>query len=106
MSDVKLLVELQSSAEEVCQEFDELFFPVLKEAILADGKIGQDEQYYLLKMLYSDGHLRPIEKQFMRELYNEADEVSPEFEALFQTAMEAPERDWSLGGRQQAFTTK
>lgn len=99
MEDLRFLVELLSDADEVCPEFDSLFFPALKEVILRDGKIGQDEQFYLLKMLYSDGCVRDAEKRFLNELLDEADEVSPEFEELCRTAFAAEPVGWSLGGR-------
>ena len=99
LEDVKFLVGLLSEAGEVCPAFDELFFPALKEAVLEDGRIGQDEQFYLLKMLYSDGHVRPSEKQFLLELREEAQEVTPEFEALCDVALAAHPTNWDVGGR-------
>lgn len=99
LDDVKLLVELLSEADEVSPAFDKLFFPALKEVILADGRIGMDEQFYLLKMIYSDGCIRDNEKEFLLELRNEADEISPEFEALCQEALHADATNWSVGGR-------
>jgi len=99
MNDVKFLVGLLSSAQEVCPAFDELFFPLLKDVLLADGKISMDEQFYLLKMLYSDGHVRDCERDFLFELRDELDEVSPEFEALCDQILTVPARNWSLGGR-------
>lgn len=99
LDDVKFLVGLLSDAREVCPAFDELFFPVLKDVILEDGRIGQDEQFYLLKMLYSNGHIRESEKRFLQQLRREAREAPPEFEALCQEAMTAQATNWSLGGR-------
>lgn len=99
LEDVKFLVELLSEAREVCTAFDDLFFPALKEVLLADGKVGLDEQFYLLKMLYSDGHIRPREMQFLDELRREADETSPEFEALYREACGAHPTMWSVGGK-------
>lgn len=99
LQDVQFLVELLSGADEVCTEFDELFFPVLKEVLLADGRVGLDEQFYLLKMLYSDGEIRESERQFLRELREEALEVSPEFEELCETAFGAASKNWDVGGR-------
>jgi len=93
------LVGLLSEAHEVCPAFDELFFPALKEVILEDGRIGQDEQFYLLKMLYSDGHVRENEKQFLLELRDAAQEVTPEFEALCEEAFAAHPTNWDVGGR-------
>lgn len=98
IADVRFLVELLSEAKEVCPEFDELFFPALKQIILADGRIDQGESYYLLKMLYSDGHIRDSEKQFLLELRQEAQEVPPEFEALCDEALEAHPTNWDVGG--------
>ena len=99
LDDVRILVELLTDATEVCREFDELFFPVLKEVVLADGRIGFDEQFYLLKMLYSDGHVRPSERLFLAELRREATETTPEFDALCETAARADDKNWDLGGR-------
>lgn len=99
INDVKFLVGLLSSAKEICPAFDELFFPVLKNVLLEDGKISMDEQFYLLKMLYSDGHVRDCEREFLLELRAELDEISPEFEALCDQVLTVPARNWSLGGR-------
>jgi len=99
IQDVKLLVELLSEADEVSESFDALFFPALKEVILADGQIGPDEQFYLMKMLYADGHVRPCEKEFLLELRREAKEITPEFEALCDEAIHAQPTGWSVGGR-------
>jgi uncharacterized tellurite resistance protein B-like protein len=99
LDDVKFLVELLSNAREVPPAFDALFFPALKEVLLADGRIGMDEQFYLLKMLYSDGNVRESEKQFLRELRREAQETTPEFDSLCEAAFAAPASNWSVGGK-------
>lgn len=99
LDDVKFLVGLLSDADAVTPAFDELFFPALKEVLLADGRITLDEQFYLLKMLYSDGHIRDSEKQFLQELRREAEEVTPAFEALCEEALSAHATNWGLGGR-------
>lgn len=99
LTDVKFLVELLSEAKSVCPAFDDLFFPALKAVLLEDDVIGPDEQYYLLKMLYSDGHVRDSEKAFLQELLEESAEVSPEFRTLVQTAMTVDAKNWDVGGR-------
>ena len=99
--DIAFLVELLVDAREVCQEFDELFFPVLRSAVLADGKIGMDEQYQLLRMLYADGKVRESEKRFLRELYDSVDEITPEFEELCRTAFDSPASEWGACGHTQ-----
>jgi len=98
LNDVKFLVGLLSSAEEVCPAFDDLFFPVLKDVLLADGKVTMDEHFYLLKMLYADGHVREQERQFLFELRGELDETTPEFDALCDQILTVPAKGWSLGG--------
>lgn len=99
LDDVKCLVQLLSEATEVCAAFDEVFFPALREVILEDGRVGPAEQFYLLKMLYSDGHIRPSEVQFLLELRESVTEVTPELEALCETALQAQETNWDVGGR-------
>jgi hypothetical protein len=99
MDDVKLLVELYCGCDEPSPSFSRLFFAVLEEVFLADDEISPSEQYYLLKMLYSDRVVRAAEREFLQKLRAKLPRHSPEFEALYETAMHAPDRDWSVGGR-------
>src|SRR5438034_11236114 len=66
--DVKLLVELYCDTENRCPAFDDLFFSVLEKVFLADGQITPSEEFYLLKMLYSDREIREPEREFLRRL--------------------------------------
>ena len=99
LEDVKFLIQLLTEANEVCPAFDEFFFATLRKVFLADGKIGQDEQYFLLKMLYADGVLRENEREFLEQLRRDVAKVSPEFDAMCETAALSPSVDWSLGGK-------
>jgi hypothetical protein len=100
LDDVKLLVELYCNAESRCQAFDELFFEVLEKVLLADGQISPSEEFYLLKMLYSDREIREPEREFLRKLRKQSKSKSASFEALFDTAMDSPAKNWCVGGRQ------
>jgi len=106
LEDMKFLVNLLSEAKEVCADFDALFFPALKKIVLADGQIRPDEQFFLLKMLYSDGVVREIEKKFLRELHCEAKEITPEFEALCNQAFATDGTDWDVGGHAGSTTSQ
>ena len=99
VEDARLLVELMKDADEVCEEFDALFFPCLREIILQDGRVGLDEQFVLLQMLYSDGEVRDTERRFLTDLYRSVDEVTPEFKQLCETALNCEDRNWELGGQ-------
>ncbi len=99
IDDVKLLVELYCNAENRCPAFDELFFSVLEQVFLADGQVTPSEEFYLLKLLYSDREIREPEREFLRRLRRQLPERSASFESLFDTAMEAPAKNWSVGGR-------
>lgn len=99
LDDVKFLVSLLSEAREVSPGFDALFFPALKQVILADGLVGLDEQFYIMKMIYSDGRIREQEKQFLRELQAEVQETTPEFDAMCEAAFSAGTTNWCVGGR-------
>ena len=73
LEDVQFLVNLLSGIAKSAPSLTSC--SVLKEAILADGEIDRGEQFYLLKMLYSDGHVRDSEKQFLKELRRKATRV-------------------------------
>src|SRR5262245_18809731 len=82
--DLQTLVELRTEARALCPAFDDYFFPVFKAALLADGKVSLSEQFTLLRMLYGGGGIDENERRFLDELHDEAPEVTPEFEALYQ----------------------
>jgi hypothetical protein len=87
LDDVKFLVQLQSEAREVCPAFEDLLFDTIKKVMLADGRVGLDEQFYLLKTLCADGRVSEREKRLIRELRAESREVTPEFEAFCQQVL-------------------
>lgn len=99
LDDIKFLVALRSEARQVCRAFDEFFFPVLRDVLLHDGEITPDEQFYLLKMLYSDGRITDTELGLLDDLRKKISRKSPEFEALCATACAAPSTGWDVGGR-------
>ena len=98
LDDVRLLVELYTGTPTLSEAFENFFYGVLKKVILTDGEIQPGEQFYLLKVIYSDRVIRPRELAFLRELRKEAKKVSPEFEYLCQTAFAAPATNWDVGG--------
>ena len=88
IEDVKLLVELYVSAREYCPSFERLFFEVFGKVILEDGELQPSEQYYLLKMLYSDRVVRVAEKQFLAKIRDQVSSIAPQFAELCDEAME------------------
>lgn len=96
--DVKLLVELYCNADERSEAFDKLFFSVLEGVFLSDGQIQPSEEYYLLKLLYSDHEITETEREFLRQLRKQMPQRSASFERLFDTAMNSPSRNWCVGG--------
>jgi len=99
LDDVKVLVELYCEARRRSAAFDDLFFDVLEQVILADGEVQPSEQFYLLKMLYSDREVRPREKEFLLKLQRTARRTAPEFDALCDEALQAHPTAWDVGGR-------
>ena len=97
--DVKLLVELYVQAKGTCEEFDDLFFEVLESVFLSDGQIDGYEQFFLLKMLYSDQVIRERERQFLQRLQSQLSAPSDEFAELCATALSASPTGWNVGGR-------
>jgi hypothetical protein len=98
LDDVKVLVELYCHATEYCPEFEDLFFSVLESVMLEDGEIQPVEQYYLLKMVYSDRVIRDREREFLVNLRQKATGTTPEFDALCEEALKAHPTQWSVGG--------
>src|SRR5947208_17088945 len=82
LDDVKLLVELYCETENRCQKFDDLFFSVLEKVFLEDGQITPSEEFYLLKMLYSDREIHEPEREFLRRLRKQFPKNSASFEQL------------------------
>lgn len=99
IEDVKLLVELYCQTETRCPAFDKLFFTTLEGVFLADGQITPSEEFYLLKMLYSDREIGQPEREFLRNLHQKLPQRSASFEALYETAMNATSTNWPVGGR-------
>jgi hypothetical protein len=99
MDDVKLLVELYCNARERHPAFDNVFFDTLEHVMLDDGKLSPNEQYYLLKMIYSDHEILPREREFLTRIRSAMTERCPDFEKLYETAMTAESRNWCVGGK-------
>jgi hypothetical protein len=99
LEDVKVLIELYCGSDEPSTKFSRLLFEVLEEVLLADSEISPAEQFYLLKLLYSDRVVRDSERNFLKRLRKKLPRRTPEFESLYETAMQAPQKDWSVGGR-------
>jgi len=98
IDDVKLLIELYCDTQNRCPAFDRLFFSVFEKVLLADGQISPSEEFYLLKMLYSDREVREPERDFLRRLRKKLPNRTESFETLFETAMNAPAKNWAVGG--------
>ena len=98
LDDVKLLIELYCEAKHRAPAFEKLFFSVLEEVLLEDGEIQPAEQFYLLKMLYSDRKICEQEREFLRNIRRRQKVRVPEFETLCETALAASDTNWSVGG--------
>jgi hypothetical protein len=98
IADVKLLVELYCYTKDRSLAFDNLFFVVLEKVFLHDGQITADEEFYLLKLIYSDRKITEREREFLRKIRKQIPERTASFETLFETAIDAPSTNWSVGG--------
>jgi hypothetical protein len=81
--EVEFMVQLKREAVTVHPAFDKFLFRVLKRAVLANGKVSDEEALWLRKTLYADNRTAPAEVEFVKELRREAREVGPEFERLY-----------------------
>lgn len=98
LDDVRELTNVYVGLRQPSDKFDKFFFGALKKIILEDGVVNPAEQFYLLKLLYSDRNVRQVELQFLRELKREARVTTPEFDALCQQAFQVSGSTWDVGG--------
>ena len=86
MEDVKLLVQLYCEADSFPESFEQLFFDVLRAVMTEDQKISASERFYLLKVIYSDRQVRPVEREFLLQLQRDGIDPCPEFDKLLELA--------------------
>ena len=91
------LVELHKRVQHRTPAFDRFFYQVIKDHILADGRIEVEEAAWLRQMLFADGKIDDEERKFLQELKGEAKQVSPEFEVLFAESMKRPSEQRTCG---------
>src|SRR5690349_11772026 len=91
------LVELHKRVQHMTPAFDQFFYQVIKDHILAEGRISAEETSWLRRMLFADGKIKDEERKFLHELKGEAKETSPEFETLFKESMKVPQEQHTSG---------
>jgi uncharacterized tellurite resistance protein B-like protein len=85
--EVEFLIALRNEAQEVCPAFEDFFFEAVKQNVLTDGSIDAEEAAWLRRILYADGKIEERERKFLRELRQEAERVSTEFQQLYDECM-------------------
>ena len=85
------LVELHKRVQHHNPSFEHLYYQVIKDHVLVDGRIDAEEAAWLRRMLLRDGTIKDEERKFLHELKGEAKGRSPEFEVLFAEAMKLPQ---------------
>jgi hypothetical protein len=88
-SELEFLFALRKEAESCVQAFTDLFFAAVKKHMLSDGAISAAEAKWLRKMIFADGSLDEDEKKLMQALKQEARDLSPEFNQLYDECMKA-----------------
>jgi hypothetical protein len=83
------LKELRNQAKSYVKPFTELYIDSIKNYMLADGGyLNPEKAKWLHQAIFADGQVDEDEKHLLRELKTEARQISPEFEALYQAAVE------------------
>ena len=85
------LVNLHKRVGHPNPAFEQLFYRAIKDHVLVDGRIDAEEAAWLRKALLADGKIRDEERKFLNELKGEARQTSREFDALFVEAMKLPQ---------------
>ena len=83
------LKELRNQAKSYVKPFTELYIDSVKNYMLAEGGyLNPEKAKWLRQAIFADGRVDDDEKRLLRELKAEAKQTSPEFEALYQAAVE------------------
>lgn len=91
------LVELHKRVQHLSPAFNDFFYRTIKEHILAQGRIDAEEAAWLRRMLFTDGKIEDQERKFLHELRGEAQQVSRQFEVLFEECMKKPQEQHTCG---------
>lgn len=71
--EAEALFKINDEAKEKCESFQKLFVDGIKSYILADGKIDQDEEKFLLEHISADGQVDDNEKALLKALAAETE---------------------------------
>lgn len=91
--ELEFLVELRTQAQKKAKgaalngAFENFFFKVLHDNILADGSISAKEAGWLRNVLFADGHIDEGEKKFLKRLKGAAKKTAAQFDALYEECM-------------------
>jgi hypothetical protein len=91
------LVELYKRVEHRTPAFERFYYRAIKDHILAHGRIDAEEAVWLRRMLFADGKIDDEERKLLHELKGESEQVSGEFQQLFDDAMKQPAEQHTCG---------
>ena len=86
-SELEFLLDLKKSAKSVVSDFNKMLFAAIKAAVLADGTVSAKEAAWLRQFVLADGKIDEDEKKFLQDLKTSARAVAPEFDALLKQAL-------------------
>ncbi len=90
---VDFLIGLRNDAYWVCPTFERLCFDFAKYHLLADGSLDAEKAAWLRSMLFADRKISEREKRFLRELRDQAQHVSHEFQELYDDCLQGGQAD-------------
>jgi len=91
------LAELHKRVRHRTPAFEKFFYQAIKDHIMANRQINEEETAWLRRQLLADGKLDDEERQFLHELKGEASQVSHQFETLFNECMNEPPEQRTCG---------
>ena len=96
LEEIRFLMELRTLAGKrakakkatVDPAFDETFFKLLYDQLMADGKVDRAAAGWLREVMFHDGKIDKNEKAFLQKLKKAAkNQTSPEFDELYEECM-------------------
>jgi hypothetical protein len=92
------LIELHKRVQHRTPAFEKFFYRAIKDYVLVNGRISEEETGWLRRMLHVNGTIDDEGRKFLHELKGEASQFSHEFEVLFNECMKEPPEQRTCGG--------
>jgi uncharacterized tellurite resistance protein B-like protein len=87
--EAEFLLDIFKRLTQLTPAFEKFFYKVIKQHVLEEDIITTEQARWLCKVILADGKINEREKKLLREIQGEAQEISPEGQALIEDCLAA-----------------